>query len=163
MTATPPPPIVAVVAEPMAVQGTPHGEPVLVSLAEDLPSAAKPLAGPAAAPSQRIQRQSTDPSLPARTTFQEDLTHAGQRQVNLIWETTQGQIALYVILGTMIIDGLAVAVSMFTGNDFTAAQALALGFVNSLSTGVVSFYFSRTNHTQIGGVGEKPTESYQGR
>jgi hypothetical protein len=103
-----------------------------------------------------VQSQAGDPSLPARTTFQEDLTYAGQRNINVIWETTQGKIALYVILGTMVIDGLAVLISIATGHEMSAAVALALGFVNSLATGVVSFYFSRTNHTQTGGVGAKP-------
>jgi hypothetical protein len=109
------------------------------------------------------QEQATDPSRPATTTFQEDLTTSGQRTINLIWENTQGRIALYVIVGTMVIDGLCVVVSVILGKDLTAAQALALGFVNSLSTGVVSFYFSRTNHTQIGGIGNKPNEDYKGR
>ena len=117
---------------------------------------------PAAQP-KAVQSQSADPSRPAQTTFQEDLTTAGQRQINLIWESTQGQISKYVILGTMAINGVVLTGSMFLMTDLTAAQALALGFVNSLATGVVSFYFSRTNHTQIGGTGNKPNEEYKGR
>lgn len=104
------------------------------------------------------QDQDTDPSRPARTTFQEDLVTAGQRNINFIWENTQGQIAKYVIFGTMLIDGVAVLMSILLNKDFTAAQGLTLGFVNSLATGVVSFYFSRTNHTATGGVGSKLTE-----
>jgi hypothetical protein len=103
------------------------------------------------------------PSAAPTTTAQEDLTTAGQRTINLIWETTQGQISKYVILGAMGINGVVLIASMGTGRDMTAAQALALGFVNSLATGVVSFYFSRTNHTQIGGTGNKPNEEYKGR
>lgn len=109
------------------------------------------------------QEQAIDPSVPAKTTFQEDLTTAGQRAVNLIWETTQGRIAQNVIVGAMAINGAVLGLSFVTGRDLTAAQALALGFVNSLATGVVSFYFSRTNHTQIGGTGSKPNEEYKGR
>ena len=104
------------------------------------------------------QNQEHDPSVAASTTFQEDLVSAGQRNINLIWETTQGQIAKYVILGTMSIDGISVLLSIVLNKDFTAAQGLTLGFVNSLATGVVSFYFSRTNHTQVGGVGIKKRE-----
>jgi hypothetical protein len=111
----------------------------------------------------QVQQQATDPSLPARTTFQQDLTHAGQRQINLIWESTQGRIALYVIVGAMGINALVLVISIALSKDLTAAQALALGFVNSLATGVTSFYFSRTNHTQIGGTGDKPSEAYVGR
>jgi enoyl-CoA hydratase/carnithine racemase len=70
---------------------------------------------------------------------------------------------MYVIVGAMGINAVVLTLSMLLGKDMSAAQALALGFVNSLATGVTSFYFSRTNHTQIGGVGEKPTEEYKGR
>lgn len=105
------------------------------------------------------QDQIVDPSLVATTTFQQDLMTAGQRNINFIWETTQGQIAKYVILGTMGIDGAAVLISILLNKDFTAAQGLTLGFVNSLATGVVSFYFSRTNHTAVGGVGFKSTQT----
>lgn len=110
-----------------------------------------------------LQDQVADPSRPATTTFQQDATLAGQRNVNIIWETTQAKVALYVILGSMIIDGLAVLLSMMLKTDFTAAQALALGFVNSLASGVISFYFSRTNHAAIGGVGNKKESEYTGR
>jgi hypothetical protein len=129
----------------------------------DLPASGAAVVIPAISPALRVQQQSKDPSIAATTTFQEDLTTAGQRQVNLIWESTQGNIALFVIVGTMLTDGIVVLTSMILGHDLTAAQALALGFVNSLSTGVVSFYFSRTNHTQIGGTGNKPNEEYKGR
>jgi hypothetical protein len=130
--------------------------PVIITNPEGMPTPSGPVA-------PRVQSQLHDPSVPARTTFQEDLTTSGQRQINLIWETTQGKIALYVIMGTMVIIGMTVIASMFFGKDLTTAQAFALGYVNSLATGVVSFYFSRTNHTQIGGVGAKPSEPYQGR
>jgi hypothetical protein len=110
-----------------------------------------------------LQNQDIDPSIPAQTTYQEDLNTAGQRHINLIWESTQGQIAKYVIIGTMATDGISILLSLVLGKDFTAAQALGIGFVNSLATGVISFYFSRTNHTQIGGIGPKPNEEYKGR
>lgn len=135
--------------------------PLPVTAAEPLPVVV--VSAASATTTAPRQEQAIDPSVPARTTFQEDLTTEGQRRVNLIWETTQGQIAKNVIVGTMVIDGVVVTLSMILGKDLTAAQALALGFVNSLSTGVVSFYFSRTNHTQIGGVGGKPNEEYKGR
>jgi len=102
-------------------------------------------------------------SLPPTTTAQEDLIHAGQRAVNILWETTQSKIALYVIIGSMVVDGLTILVSVYTGHELTAAVGLALGFVNSLATGVTSFYFSRTNHSAIGGVGPKVMSTYEGR
>jgi hypothetical protein len=114
-----------------------------------------PIPVAAVSPDKRVQRQSEDPSLPATTTFQQDLVMAGQRNINLIWETTQGKIAVYVILGTMGIYALVLTLSLGFGRDLTTAQALVLGFVNGLATGVASFYFSRTNHTAIGGVGAR--------
>ena len=119
--------------------------------------------GPRPANGPVVQAQETDPSRPATTTFQQDLTTAGQRAINVVWETTQAKIALYVIVGTMVIDGGTILAAVATGHDLTAAVGLALGFVNSLATGVVSFYFSRTNHAAIGGVGHKPQEAYVGR
>lgn len=101
------------------------------------------------------QNQETDPSRPARTTYQEDLVTAGQRNINLLWETTQGKVAMYVILGTLIIFGLVVIISLIANRDITTAQALLLGSIMSLATGVTSFYFSRTNHTATGGVGPR--------
>lgn len=118
---------------------------------------------PAAVSGTPRQDQAIDPSRPASTTFQQDLTTAGQRDINRIWETTQGKIALYVIVGAMAINAAVLVLSIVTARDMTAAQALALGFVNSLATGVTSFYFSRTNHAAIGGMGNKPQEQYVGR
>jgi hypothetical protein len=109
------------------------------------------------------QDQTSDPSRPATTTYQEDMTTAGQRAINVIWETTQARIALFVVLGALAIDGVVVIISLLLSKDLTAAQALALGFVNTTASGVISFYFSRTNHAAIGGVGPKAEGSYTGR
>ena len=110
-----------------------------------------------------VQSQVGDPSIPARTTFQQDLTFAGQRAINMKWETTQSNVAQYVIVGTMVIFGMVVVISLIANRDITTAQALLLGSIMSLATGVTSFYFSRTNHAAIGGVGDKPVEKYEGR
>jgi hypothetical protein len=110
-----------------------------------------------------IEVPDTTVSIPPTTTKEQDLTTAGQRDVNMLWEGTQSMIAKYVILGTIVIDGAAVIISMLVGRDLTAAQGLSLGFVNSLAAGVVSFYFSRTNHAAIGGIGQKPQQEYIGR
>jgi len=99
-----------------------------------------------------VQHQATDPSLPAKTTFQEDLTHAGQRQINLIWERTQAAIALGVVFITMT----AGVLGMFYALMIPTLLAVAFGTV-------VGFYFSRTNHAAIGGVGNKAQGPYEGR
>lgn len=87
-------------------------------------------------------------SLPPDTTAEEDITTAGQRKVNLIWEATQATIAILITLAMIYSE-----VQKFD------SVAIRMGF--SL---IVGFYFSRTNHQAIGGVGKKPNmQKYQGR
>ena len=90
------------------------------------------------------------------TTVQEDLTHAGQRKINLIWEYTQAAVALMVVVANMV-------VGVYQGLN---AGAFQMPFPTILSSSlflIVGFYFSRTNHASIGGVGPKPTDTYRGR
>lgn len=101
-----------------------------------------------------VQSQRNDPSQPARTTFQEDLTVAGQRKVNLIWEYTQAIIALAVVIASVIVASWLAIIGK--SNDFPV-------ILTSLVMLVIGFYFSRTNHTAIGGIGGKPTDEYKGR
>lgn len=90
------------------------------------------------------------------TTEQEDITTAGQRRVNIIWEVTQAVIALVIVVGN-------VAVAVYSGFRGTAAEFPSI-LSNSLFL-VIGFYFSRTNHQAIGGIGRKGNESqtYHGR
>ena len=81
------------------------------------------------------------------TTIQEDLVVAGQRRINLIWEITQGVIAI----------GITAAI-MYSSVAKTNSQELTNAFFL-----IIGFYFSRTNHSAIGGTGEKPNPPYQGR
>lgn len=94
---------------------------------------------------------SPETSVAPTTTTQQDLTTAGQRKVNLIWEYTQAFIAIVVVLATM-----TKAVTIQTGEQIPTILSVAFGTV-------VGFYFSRTNHAAIGGVGDKPTQKYEGR
>jgi hypothetical protein len=89
-----------------------------------------------------------------KTTYQQDLTFAGQRRINLIWEYTQAMIALIVVVATMAA-GLYLSFHP-AGEQVPTIMAVAFGTV-------VGFYFSRTNHAAIGGVGEKPSDKYLGR
>ncbi len=92
-------------------------------------------------------------SVAPTTTLQQDLTSAGQRRVNLIWEYTQAVIAISVTIFTMICG----AISMWKdGIAIPTIIAVAFGMVTG-------FYFSRTNHASIGGVGAKPESEYKGR
>lgn len=90
-----------------------------------------------------------DNSVSPTTTVQEDLTFAGQRRVNLIWEVTQSLIALGITT--------AVVYTAFTQRpDEVLTNAFFL---------IIGFYFSRVNHNAIGGTGKKATDNqiYQGR
>jgi hypothetical protein len=83
-------------------------------------------------------------SLPPKTTEQEDITLAGQRRVNLIWESTQASIALIISLA--MVYGMMKEIY-----NATITNAFFL---------IIGTYFTRTNHVRIGGIGDKP---YQGR
>jgi hypothetical protein len=121
---------------------------------------------PPSAPVQVQQIQASDPSLPAKTTFQQDLTTAGQRKINLIWEYTQAVIALLVVVTTMV-SGLygMIQPTVTIGTGLTSVQMpVQIPTIIGVAFGMVTgFYFSRTNHAAIGGVGEKPQEQYTGR
>jgi len=88
-----------------------------------------------------------EPNLPATTTLQQDLTREGQRKVNLIWEATQAIIAVVVTAAIVY-----TAINTISSPELTNAFFLIIGF-----------YYSRTNHANIGGVGEKPEPPYEGR
>ena len=102
--------------------------------------------------SEEIERRVDAPSKSPTTTLQEDITTAGQRKVNLIWEYTQAAIALIVVLASIT----AAVMAMLAGKEVSA-------FLSFVCGNVVGFYFSRTNHAAIGGIGTKPSEEYKGR
>ena len=101
-----------------------------------------------AAPPKPVVTPTGSLSLPPTTTEQEDIVTAGQRQINYIWELTQAGIAVAVTLGMIF-------VPISGAHNATLENAFFL---------IVGFYFSRTNHTAIGGVGRKPAmQPYTGR
>jgi hypothetical protein len=86
-------------------------------------------------------------TLPPTTTVQQDLTTSGQRTINLLWETVQGIIAL-TVTGAII---------------FIAIKGIASEQLSNAFFLIIGFYFSRTNHSAIGGIGPKPLGYYTGR
>ena len=92
--------------------------------------------------------------MPPTTTTQEDLVVAGQRKVNLIWEFTQAFIAITVVLANMS----AAVYNVYMNREIDVPTMLS----SSLFL-IIGFYFSRTNHQAIGGVGRKPIQHYEGR
>lgn len=72
---------------------------------------------------------------------------AGQRTINAIWEVTQATIAIAVTLDTLYVAAqLALVIS--GGKADSAFLLLSNAFFL-----VIGFYFGRTNHTRMGGVG----------
>lgn len=96
------------------------------------------------------------PPMPPRTTEQEDITLHSQRYINKIWELTQAIIAIVVVGSNMI----AALYNVFKNRDVDVPMILS----SSLFL-VIGFYFSRTNHQTIGGVGSKANldQEYKGR
>jgi hypothetical protein len=88
------------------------------------------------------------------TTAQDDMTKAGQRKINLIWEYTQATISIMVVTANVL-------VAVYAGT--TAVHPEFPPVLSNTLFLVVGFYFSRTNHAAIGGVGAKPSGEYEGR
>lgn len=69
-----------------------------------------------------------------------------------MWEYTQAILAVSVVLVSLV----AAVVAMMTDKEVSA-------FLSFLAGNVIGFYFSRTNHAAIGGIGAKPNDPYTGR
>lgn len=82
-----------------------------------------------------------------KTTTEQDRTSAGQRHINVKWESTQQIIAISVAL-----DALLICTGIVFKGEPTLMMAAFL-FVTNLAFLVVGTYFQRTNHTKTGGVG----------
>lgn len=76
---------------------------------------------------------------------------AGQRDINLMWETTQMRVALSVIWSSLVVAALLAVLGKWIGSaDLQLAAVVFLFGVANLVTG---FYFGRTNHQRTGGIG----------
>lgn len=103
-------------------------------------------------------------SLPATTTAEQQISYAGQRFINRIWESMQAFIA-----GLVVVSGLYVSIRLSllylipeaTEQQQTVAYA-AFIVISNLVSNIVGFYFGRTNHQRTGGTGSNPS-SVEGR
>lgn len=102
-------------------------------------------------------------TLAPTTTEAEDRVTEGQRDINRLWERTQSRIAMVVTFATIAIIGVAVIVSVWTGNAITPEILTLVNLLAVMTTLILSFYFSRTNHSNQGGIGKQPPERYTGR
>lgn len=80
---------------------------------------------------------------PPTTTVQEDLTTAGQRRINVIWEITQAAVTILITVAAI----------------YCAVSGIDADVLNFAFVAVISTYYARTNHTKVGGIGGK----YEGR
>lgn len=93
---------------------------------------------------------------PPTTTTQQDLTVAGQRRINLIWEFTQAIIAVLIVMAVVV-------ASLF--NVFNRLPVEVPTILSTMGGMIIGFYYARTNHQAIGGIGMKANEQqpYVGR
>lgn len=85
--------------------------------------------------------------LPPKTTAEEEDVTAGQRRVNLLWEGTQGFIAICITLSVI----------------FCQIKGIQSEILNNAFFLIISMYYIRTNHSLIGGTGPKPPIEKQQR
>jgi regulator of protease activity HflC (stomatin/prohibitin superfamily) len=100
--------------------------------------------------------QRTAAALLAGGTLEADILRtAGQRRVNLIWEVTQAVIAMLVVGITLTVAALAAREGM-RGTSQQAISTLnsAITMLSNSLFLVIGFYFGRTNHQRVGGVGQ---------
>lgn len=79
-------------------------------------------------------------ALAPNTTHEENITTAGQRRINLIWEFTQAFIAIAITMAII----------------YNAVTGVKSDVITNAFFLIVSMYFIRTNHSLIGGTGQKP-------
>lgn len=89
-----------------------------------------------------------DKNIAPTTTATEDLTHASQRQVHLVWEITQALIAISVT-AAVIYAAILGKESQLLGNAFTL---------------IIAIYFVRVNHNAVSSIGKTvDAQPYVGR
>lgn len=97
-----------------------------------------------------------DLNIAPTTTAAEDLTKAGQREINKIWETTQMKVALSVIWASLGVSGFLAVGGKYLGTP--DIQLAAIVFLFGVANLVTGFYFGRTNHTRSSGAGSGKDE-----
>jgi hypothetical protein len=92
---------------------------------------------------------------------EQGLKTSGQRRINLIWETTQMGITFLVIGTAMYTAGrISLLVLDPAATERTVSLAItAFVLISNATFLVLGFYFGRTNHQRMGGVGAAQDES----
>lgn len=89
------------------------------------------------------------------STEEEERVSLGQRDTSMLWETTQAKIAIAVVYMVLGVAALISIIGMlpWAGEKQIALAITAFMLLSSLSTLVIGFYYGRTNHQRVGGVG----------
>lgn len=98
-----------------------------------------------------VTTQKGDTVATPTTTEEEDRNTAGQRQVSIMWEGTQRIIAIGFAYGSILICTYVIILGP------TDLKLAALTYILTMGATVNQSYFTRTNHTKVGGV------KYEGR
>ncbi len=121
---------------------------------EDLDRRAKVVATNAPATTTAEEDRAAQGARNSQTAAQGDAERKaqGQRDINLIWETTQKHIAQAVVGSSLFV---SVSLSVFSKPLKVSenVQLAAIVFLFGVANLVTGFYFGRTNHTKTGGVG----------
>lgn len=111
---------------------------------------------PIAAPVERVPSPEPgrqEAKMPSVTTPEEDRTTAGQRDTSMMWEKNQKWISLVVIGVATFVAGMLAILGKILGAD--TLQLAAAMYLFGAANLVIGFYFGRTNHTRVGGVGAR--------
>lgn len=101
------------------------------------------------------------------STQEESKVVEAQRETSRMWETTQMKIAIWAVIGGFVVNALVTTVMLVVvlakisvGESVSSLEfailMTVLGNISGTSGIIIGFYFSRTNHTKVGGPGYKP-------
>lgn len=78
----------------------------------------------------------TDAPIAPTTTSEQDRKTAGQRRINIIWESTQAMLAVLITCAMV----------------YCTIKSIESKEINYAFISIITMYYIRTNHTKIGGV-----------
>lgn len=108
-------------------------------------------------PADATKSLDTAENVASKTTAEQDLRTAGQRDLNLIWEKTQRNLALFVAVLTNVVAAVVVLQGVFVGASDANLILAAFTLMSSSNFLIFGFYFSRTNHARMG---DEPKRSH---
>lgn len=106
-----------------------------------------------------IESLDTAQNVASKTTAEQDLRTKGQREINLIWESTQRNIALFLVIMATTVSSVVVILGVLNPGDDRTMIIAAFTLLSNAMFLVSGFYFGRTNHARIG---DDPQRRYKG-